>query len=188
MPALSPTMTEGNIAAWRVQEGASFSAGDVLLEIETDKATMDVEAQDDGIMVKVMEQDGSKGVKVGTRIAVIAEAGDDASTVEIPAEGGKEESAGVDAAKKDRPSPGDTKEGGIEKTESSPSAAESPPSSRPEADAETGGATDTADAAQKKSSSSGKQGGKAQKQTYPLYPSVEHLLHLNGMTAADADS
>ncbi|KAK5141267.1 pyridoxine biosynthesis protein [Rachicladosporium monterosium] len=177
MPALSPTMTEGNIAAWRVQEGASFSAGDVLLEIETDKATMDVEAQDDGVMVKVMEQDGSKGVKVGTRIAVIAEAGDDASTVEIPAEGGKEGSAGVDTAKKDRPSPGDTMEGGIEKTESSP-----------KADAEAGGAADTADAAQKKSSSSGKQGGKAQKQTYPLYPSVEHLLHLNGMTAADADS
>ncbi|KAK1058088.1 pyridoxine biosynthesis protein [Friedmanniomyces endolithicus] len=188
MPALSPTMTEGNIAAWRVQEGASFSAGDVLLEIETDKATMDVEAQDDGIMVKVMEQDGSKGVKVGTRIAVIAEAGDDASTVEIPAEGGKEGSAGVDTAKKDRPSPGDTMEGGIEKTESSSKAAESPPSSRPEADAEAGGAADTADAAQKKSPSSGKQGGKVQKQTYPLYPSVEHLLHLNGMTAADADS
>ncbi|TKA25013.1 hypothetical protein B0A54_17188 [Friedmanniomyces endolithicus] len=188
MPALSPTMTEGNIAAWRVQEGASFSAGDVLLEIETDKATMDVEAQDDGIMVKVMEQDGSKGVKVGTRIAVIAEAGDDASTVEIPAEGGKEGSSGMDAAQKDRPSPKDTTEGGMEKTESSPSAAKSPPSSRPEPDAEAGGAADTTGAAQKKSASSGKQGGKAQKQTYPLYPSVEHLLHLNGMTAADADS
>ncbi|TKA79134.1 hypothetical protein B0A55_02416 [Friedmanniomyces simplex] len=187
MPALSPTMTEGNIAAWRVQEGASFSAGDVLLEIETDKATMDVEAQDDGVMVKVMQQDGSKGVKVGSRIAVIAEAGDDASTVEIPAEGGKE-AGGVEAAKKDRPSPGEEMKGGIERTESSPSAAESPPSSRPEADAEAGGAADTAGAAQKKSTSSGKQGGKPQKQTYPLYPSVEHLLHLNGMTAADADS
>lgn len=54
MPALSPTMTEGNIAAWKVKEGDEFIAGDVLLEVETDKAQMDVEAQDDGIMAKIM--------------------------------------------------------------------------------------------------------------------------------------
>lgn len=53
MPALSPTMTEGNIATWKIKEGDSFSAGDVLLEIETDKAQMDVEAQDDGILAKI---------------------------------------------------------------------------------------------------------------------------------------
>lgn len=86
MPALSPTMTEGNIASWKVKEGESFSAGDVLLEIETDKATMDVEAQDDGVMVKIMTADGSKAVQVGSRIAVIAEAGDDISSLEIPAD------------------------------------------------------------------------------------------------------
>ncbi|KAH8673900.1 biotin-requiring enzyme [Xylariales sp. PMI_506] len=86
MPALSPTMTEGNIASWKVKEGDSYSAGDVLLEIETDKATMDVEAQDDGIMVKIMQGDGSKGVQVGTRIGVMAETGDDISSLEIPAE------------------------------------------------------------------------------------------------------
>ncbi|OAA73906.1 pyruvate dehydrogenase protein x component [Cordyceps fumosorosea ARSEF 2679] len=86
MPALSPTMTEGNIASWRVKEGESFSAGDVLLEIETDKATMDVEAQEDGIMMKIMSQDGSKAVPVGTRIAVLAEAGDDIAALEIPAD------------------------------------------------------------------------------------------------------
>ncbi|KAF4968593.1 hypothetical protein FZEAL_10362, partial [Fusarium zealandicum] len=79
-------MTEGNIATWKVKEGESFSAGDVLLEIETDKATMDVEAQDDGVMVKIMTSDGSKAVQVGSRIAVIAEAGDDASSIEIPAD------------------------------------------------------------------------------------------------------
>lgn len=84
MPALSPTMTEGNIATWKVKDGESFSAGDVLLEIETDKATMDVEAQEDGIMVKIMTQDGSKAVQVGSRIAVVAESGDDANSVEIP--------------------------------------------------------------------------------------------------------
>ncbi|KAL2123900.1 hypothetical protein VTJ04DRAFT_265 [Mycothermus thermophilus] len=84
MPALSPTMTEGNIAAWRVKEGEAFQAGDVLLEIETDKATMDVEAQEPGILMKVVQPDGAKGVRVGTRIAVIAEEGDDISTLEIP--------------------------------------------------------------------------------------------------------
>ncbi|MBH1945568.1 biotin/lipoyl-binding protein, partial [Erythrobacter sp. YJ-T3-07] len=59
MPALSPTMTEGNIATWKVKEGDEFAAGDVLLEIETDKASMDVEAQDDGIMMKIFTGDGS---------------------------------------------------------------------------------------------------------------------------------
>ncbi|KAI2642525.1 mitochondrial pyruvate dehydrogenase protein x component-like protein [Xylaria nigripes] len=86
MPALSPTMTEGNIATWKVKEGDSFSAGDVLLEIETDKASMDVEAQDDGILMKIMQGDGSKGIQVGTRIGVIAEQGDNISQLEIPAE------------------------------------------------------------------------------------------------------
>ncbi|KAH8176267.1 biotin-requiring enzyme domain-containing protein [Sarocladium implicatum] len=84
MPALSPTMTEGNIASWNVKEGDAFSAGDVLLEIETDKATMDVEAQEDGIMMKIMAGDGSKSVQVGTRIAVLAESGDDISSLELP--------------------------------------------------------------------------------------------------------
>ncbi|KKA28131.1 hypothetical protein TD95_000972 [Thielaviopsis punctulata] len=86
MPALSPTMTEGNIAQWRVTEGQSFQAGDVLLEIETDKATMDVEAQDEGVMVKIFAPSGSKSVAVGTRIGVVAEVDDDLSTLEIPAE------------------------------------------------------------------------------------------------------
>ncbi|RDA85793.1 hypothetical protein CP532_6309 [Ophiocordyceps camponoti-leonardi (nom. inval.)] len=86
MPALSPTMTEGNIATWKVKDGQSFSAGDVLLEIETDKATMDVEAQDDGVMMKILSADGSKAVQVGTRIAVVADAGDDVATLEMPAD------------------------------------------------------------------------------------------------------
>ena len=66
-------MTEGNIASWKVKEGDSFSTGDVLLEIETDKATMDVEAQDDGIMAKIFAPDGSKNVQVGTRIELLLE-------------------------------------------------------------------------------------------------------------------
>ena len=54
MPAMSPTMTEGGIAGWKKQEGDTFTAGDVLVEIETDKATIDVEAQDDGVMAKII--------------------------------------------------------------------------------------------------------------------------------------
>lgn len=79
-------MTEGNIASWKVKEGDSFSAGDVLLEIETDKASMDVEAQDDGIVAKIFLGDGTKGIKVGSRIGVLAEVGDDISSLEIPAD------------------------------------------------------------------------------------------------------
>lgn len=98
MPALSPTMTEGNIASWKVKEGETFSAGDVLLEIETDKATMDVEAQEDGVVMKIMSQDGSKAVQVGTRIAVLAEAGDDIGALEIPADEQQAKPASDEAA------------------------------------------------------------------------------------------
>ncbi|EPE10260.1 pyruvate dehydrogenase protein x component [Ophiostoma piceae UAMH 11346] len=84
MPALSPTMTEGSIQTWHVKEGDRYSAGDVLLEIETDKATMDVEAQEDGVVFKILQADGSKGVQVGKRIAVLAEAEDDVATLEMP--------------------------------------------------------------------------------------------------------
>ncbi|PWN24801.1 single hybrid motif-containing protein [Jaminaea rosea] len=79
MPAMSPTMTEGGLATWKVKEGQSFSAGDVLLEIETDKATMDVEAQDDGVMGKIVVGEGAKNVQVGKTIAILAEEGDDLS-------------------------------------------------------------------------------------------------------------
>ncbi|GAB7344053.1 hypothetical protein MBLNU457_1970t1 [Dothideomycetes sp. NU457] len=186
MPALSPTMTEGNIATWKVKEGDSFSAGDVLLEVETDKAQMDVEAQDDGIMAKIFSQDGSKAVKVGTRIAVIAEAGDDISSLEIPAEEAPKEAG--QAARKDRPTPQEELKSGIDTTESSPSAAEAPPSSKPNADADAGGAADTTPATQKKAGSgSGKSTAKAQKQRYPLYPSVQHLLHVKGLPLSEAD-
>ncbi|KAI0345215.1 single hybrid motif-containing protein, partial [Trametopsis cervina] len=84
MPAMSPTMTEGGIASWKVKEGDSFAAGDVLLEIETDKATIDVEAQDDGILGKILSPDGTKNVQVGKLIALLAEEGDDISNLEIP--------------------------------------------------------------------------------------------------------
>ncbi|EAU88195.1 pyruvate dehydrogenase X component [Coprinopsis cinerea okayama7 len=86
MPAMSPTMSEGGIASWKVKEGEAFSAGDVLLEIETDKATIDVEAQDDGIMGKILVPDGAKNVPVGKLIALLAEEGDDIANIQIPKE------------------------------------------------------------------------------------------------------
>ncbi|GAA5966771.1 hypothetical protein JCM21900_002911 [Sporobolomyces salmonicolor] len=78
-PAMSPTMTEGGIASWKKKEGESFAPGDVLLEIETDKATMDVEAQDEGVLGKIIMGDGSKSIQVGTLVAVLGEEGDDFS-------------------------------------------------------------------------------------------------------------
>lgn len=180
-------MTEGNISGWRVKEGDSFSAGDVLLEIETDKATMDVEAQDDGIMFKIMQGDGTKAVKVGDRIGVTAEEGDDLGSMEVPAED-KSASSGQ-PARKDRPSPQEETEGGLDTTESSPSSVESPPSSKPNADASAGGAADTTPAKQKAEGAQTEksQGGKPQKQKYPLYPAVQHLLHQNGLSNSDAE-
>ncbi|KAF8527984.1 pyruvate dehydrogenase [Hysterangium stoloniferum] len=82
MPAMSPTMTEGGISSWKKKEGDSYSTGDVLLEIETDKATIDVEAQDDGILAKIISGDGAKNITVGATIAIIAEPGDDISGAE----------------------------------------------------------------------------------------------------------
>ncbi|EGO02695.1 hypothetical protein SERLA73DRAFT_176037 [Serpula lacrymans var. lacrymans S7.3] len=77
MPAMSPTMTDGGIASWKKGEGDSFSAGEVLLEVETDKATIDVEAQDDGVLAKIIVGEGMKHISVGSPIAIIAEVGDD---------------------------------------------------------------------------------------------------------------
>lgn len=93
-------MTEGGIAAWKFKEGESFSAGDVLLEVETDKAQIDVEAPEDGVLAKIIVPEGAKGVAVGTRIAVLAEQGDDLATLEMPAEDAKLE------AKKEEITPG----------------------------------------------------------------------------------
>ncbi|NBD28768.1 MAG: pyruvate dehydrogenase complex E1 component subunit beta [Alphaproteobacteria bacterium] len=77
MPALSPTMEEGTLAKWLVKEGDTVSAGDILAEIETDKATMEFEAVDEGTIGKIMVSEGSEGVKVNTPIAVLVEEGED---------------------------------------------------------------------------------------------------------------
>ncbi|KAA6205908.1 MAG: pyruvate dehydrogenase complex dihydrolipoamide acetyltransferase [Candidatus Tokpelaia sp.] len=81
MPALSPTMETGNLAKWLVKEGDSVRSGDVIAEIETDKATMEVEAADEGVVAKLVVPAGSDNVKVNSLIAVLAEEGEDAAQV-----------------------------------------------------------------------------------------------------------
>jgi pyruvate dehydrogenase E2 component (dihydrolipoamide acetyltransferase) len=76
MPALSPTMTEGTLARWLKKEGEPVRAGDVIAEIETDKATMEIEAVDEGVLGKILVRDGTEGVKVNEPIAVLIEAGE----------------------------------------------------------------------------------------------------------------
>ncbi|KAH9944092.1 dihydrolipoamide acetyltransferase [Epithele typhae] len=94
MPAMSPTMTEGGIASWKKKEGETFAAGDVLLEIETDKATIDVEAQDDGVLAKILASDGAKNISVGATIAIIGEEGDDLSAaVQMASDAASEQSS-----------------------------------------------------------------------------------------------
>ena len=81
MPALSPTMTEGKIAKWVKKEGDAVKAGDILAEIETDKATMEVEAVDEGTLAKIVVPEGSENVAVNTPIALLAGEGEDAAKI-----------------------------------------------------------------------------------------------------------
>jgi pyruvate dehydrogenase E2 component (dihydrolipoamide acetyltransferase) len=84
MPALSPTMEEGTLAKWLVKEGDVVKSGDILAEIETDKATMEFEAVDEGTIAKILVPEGTDGVKVGAPIAILAGEGEDASKITSP--------------------------------------------------------------------------------------------------------
>src|SRR4051794_4769743 len=86
MPALSPTMEEGTLAKWLVKEGDEVKSGDILAEIETDKATMEFEAVDEGTIAKILVPEGTDGVKVGQPIALLA--GDGEKAHPPPGEGG----------------------------------------------------------------------------------------------------
>lgn len=85
MPALSPTMEEGTLATWLVKEGDTVTSGDVIAEIETDKATMEVESIDDGTVAKILVEAGTDNVAVGTLIAVLAEEGEDPAALDTAA-------------------------------------------------------------------------------------------------------
>ncbi|MYM54144.1 pyruvate dehydrogenase complex E1 component subunit beta [Thalassovita mangrovi] len=85
MPALSPTMEEGTLAKWLVKEGDTVSSGDIIAEIETDKATMEFEAVDEGVIGKILIAEGTEGVKVNTPIAVLVEEGESVGDVAVSA-------------------------------------------------------------------------------------------------------
>ena len=102
MPALSPTMEEGNLAKWLVKEGDTVSPGDVIAEIETDKATMEVEAVDEGVVAKILVPEGAEGVKVNAPIAVLAGEGED---VAAAAAAGASEAATASTPATPQPAP-----------------------------------------------------------------------------------
>jgi len=101
MPALSPTMEEGTLAKWLVKEGDDVKSGDILAEIETDKATMEFEAVDEGKIAKILVPEGTDGVKVGAPIAILAGEGEDVSAAAAP----KADTAPVEAPKPAVPAP-----------------------------------------------------------------------------------
>ncbi|MFD0937136.1 biotin/lipoyl-containing protein, partial [Methylobacterium trifolii] len=107
MPALSPTMEEGKLAKWLKKEGDPIKSGDVLAEIETDKATMEVEAIDEGVLAKILVAEGTEGVAVNTPIAIIAGEGEDVSAAASggggPKPNGKD--TGTDAGGQPAPTP-----------------------------------------------------------------------------------
>jgi len=119
MPALSPTMEEGTLAKWLVKEGDTVSSGDILAEIETDKATMEFEAVDEGVMGKILIEEGTEGVKVNTAIAILVEEGEDADSAEI------------DTSQSQQPVAADKEQS----SETAPAAAMSHPDPEPVADA-----------------------------------------------------
>lgn len=167
MPAMSPTMTEGGIVSWKVKEGDEFSAGDVILEIETDKAQIDVEAADDGVMAKIYKKDGDKDIQVGDTIAVIAEPGDDIKTIDIPA---PVESDGKPAPKEEAKE--EVKEAPKEEAKAPAPKAPSTPKEAPKTESSSS------------PSSSGYSAPANPAQT--LLPSVSSLLVANGISKEDA--
>ena len=108
MPALSPTMEEGTLAKWLVAEGDSVASGQIIAEIETDKATMEFEAVDEGVIGKILIAAGTEGVKVNTPIAVLLEEGasPDATVQGAPQAAAAPEAQGADAAAKAAPAGG----------------------------------------------------------------------------------
>ena len=130
MPALSPTMEEGNLAKWLVKEGDKVSPGDLIAEIETDKATMEVEAVDEGTVAKLVVAAGTEGVKVNAVIAVLAEEGEDVSTASAGAEAArpapKVEAAKAEQPKAEAPKAGPAKQEAQPAVAPAPKAAEAP--------------------------------------------------------------
>ncbi|WP_295316772.1 pyruvate dehydrogenase complex E1 component subunit beta, partial [Roseobacter sp.] len=103
MPALSPTMEEGTLAKWLVKEGDTVSSGDIMAEIETDKATMEFEAVDEGTIGRILIEEGTEGVKVNTAIAILLEEGESADDIDLSAPGAPEAAPAADADNEEAP-------------------------------------------------------------------------------------
>ncbi|GME83768.1 unnamed protein product [Ambrosiozyma monospora] len=161
MPAMSPTMDEGGVVAWHVKEGAEFASGDLLLEVETDKATIAVEAQDDGIMAKILKNDGATNVRVGAPIAILAEPGDNIADLDLA-------KLEAEAAAQTNAAP-------------APKAEEAAPTPAPEPTP----ASTPAESAPTPSSAGSFTGGKPNP-SQVFFPSVDILLHENGVSREDA--
>src|SRR5688572_21014941 len=127
MPALSPTMTEGNLARWLKKEGDRVAPGDVIAEIETDKATMEVEAVDEGTLGKIVIGDGTEGVAVNSVIGVLLEEGEDAAALQgfKPSDGA--EASEPESAKPDAKAPETMAKPDARAKEQAPAAAEARP-------------------------------------------------------------
>jgi pyruvate dehydrogenase E2 component (dihydrolipoamide acetyltransferase) len=106
MPALSPTMEEGTLAKWLVKEGDEVASGDLLAEIETDKATMEFEAVDEGTVGKILVEEGTEGVKVNSPIAVLLGEGESADDIGAASGGGSAEAAPAEASEATEPAKG----------------------------------------------------------------------------------
>ena len=140
MPALSPTMEEGTLSRWLVKEGDTITSGDILAEIETDKATMEYEAIDEGTIAKLLVPAGTDGVKVGTVIALIAEEGestDAAPAASAPA--AKPAASAAEPASADAPPPEEKGYGASPATDPSPGEVEASPVARSGARSADGG-------------------------------------------------
>jgi len=125
MPALSPTMEEGNLSKWLVKEGDKIAPGDVIAEIETDKATMEVEAVDEGTIAKIVVPAGSEGVKVNALIAILAEEGEDVAAAAKGAASAPQAEAKTEAPKEE-PKPAEAKKEATPTTAPAPAKAEQP--------------------------------------------------------------
>ncbi|MCJ1485255.1 pyruvate dehydrogenase complex dihydrolipoamide acetyltransferase component (E2) [Schaereria dolodes] len=134
MPALSPTMTSGNIGTWQKKAGDSIAPGDVLVEIETDKAQMDFEFQEDGVLAKILKDSGEKDVAVGNPIAVMVEEGEDVSAFEsfTLEDAGGEKEAPKDAPKEEAAQSSEPPESGSKTSPSTLGKEESKPEPAPE--------------------------------------------------------
>ena len=129
MPALSPTMEEGTLAKWLVKEGDTVASGDLLAEIETDKATMEFEAVDEGTIGKILIEEGTEGVKVNSPIAVLLEEGEDASAIDDAAPSGGSDAAPAGPSGKTEPQKGyGREEGGADAQPAPPKDAAAPKS------------------------------------------------------------